>query len=339
MPKRIRSLLVTLLALAASACASGGSSARPVPAAAPVAASAGQRGTSTAPADAPSPPSAAGASAGSAAVAWSDPDLPETPRPSAPPASAPTPAAPTSGPKSPEMGWLERELHEADSLLALRGGRAHADSARLYLTWNAPWGQRRARDQHVNSCAGRDSADTLYLSFLPGRASRGFNGFTALLQIHPAAGDTLGPWWQFERTGANAGALALQFDLDSTFSAPQPWKVAGVPHLSYVRSEGAASLRLVYAVPRPQARPIAADTVYTLGRLIFRHRRDLPGCSQPVCIEWKESSLAFALKDEPIVRVGERVASWNSPGSAACDPVRGARRPASWRPGDARPSR
>lgn len=260
-------------------------------------------------------------------------ELPETVRPAGPQTVA-RPESTTSAP-SPLSGgesWFQRDMRRADSLLVARGG-VRADSARLLLRWNAPAGSPRAQELKLHRCSTRDSADTLYLSFVPGRTSPGFNGFTATLRFRSAAGDTLSPWWHFEREGAHAGALQCQFDPSPEFPGERPWDHTGVGHVSYRRTPDVATLRLVYAVPAAQAKPLESSTAYVLGRVIFRRGAAPPGCEKPVCLEWEDATLAFALKDEPRVQQGERFVAWNSPDGSVCEALRGGRRPGVWRPG------
>lgn len=264
-----------------------------------------------------------------AAPALAD-DLPETVRPPQAPVAADSAALRVPVGSAGES-WYQRDMRRADSLLAVRGG-VRADSARLLLTWNAPAGWPRASDSRRHTCAARDSADTLYLSFLPGRASSGFNGFTASVRFHAQTGDTLGPWWHFERGGAHAGGMSCQFDPTAEIPGNRPWSHTGIGHVAYQRTPASAQLRLVYAVPTAQAEPLEPTTAYVLGRVILKRLPALRGCEQPVCVEWEEATLAFALKDEPRVQQGDRFVSWNSPDGVACAPLRSGRRPDAWRP-------
>src|SRR6185436_16157371 len=63
---------------------------------------------------------------------------------------------------------IAQELAEADSILRLRGG-SHAENAQLFLSWDAPWGQKRARRERRPACADSTVEDTLYLSVMAGR--------------------------------------------------------------------------------------------------------------------------------------------------------------------------
>lgn len=228
-------------------------------------------------------------------------------------------------------------ITEADSLVKARGG-ARADHARLLLSWRAPWGERGAVTELAPALGDTSAIDTLYLCMQPGRNSPTFNGFSATLEFHCAPGDTLGDFWHFERTGANAGSLGVQFGPDPSFPVPQPWKVGGTGRPSWVPTSSGAQLKLVFAVPYTEAAPVDSATIYALGRVIIRHRRAaLSGSAQPMCIEWREASLAFAMRDEPVVRRGERFAAWSLGGADACGTARGVGRPAGWKPGGKRP--
>ncbi|MBI5170945.1 MAG: hypothetical protein HZA61_15755 [Candidatus Eisenbacteria bacterium] len=227
-------------------------------------------------------------------------------------------------------------MTEADSAVRARGG-ARADAARLLLSWRAPWGAKRATQELRPSLADTTAEDTLYLCFRPGRTSPTFNGFTATLEFHCAPGDTLGPFWHFEKTGANAGGLAVQFGPEPRFPGPQPWTGPGMGRPAWEHTSEGGKLRLVFAVPYTQPGAVDSSGVYALGRVLIRHKRAaLAGARQPICIEWKEASLAFALKDEPIVRQGERFVTWNAAPGEGCGRWNAVRKPESWKPPQAR---
>jgi hypothetical protein len=229
-------------------------------------------------------------------------------------------------------GGLQRVLARSDSLVRERGG-ARADEAQLYLSWNAPWGTRRAARTRTPACADSTVEDTLYLSVVTGRAAERFTGFTAQVAVRATGSDTLGAWWHMEgRGGANAGSLRAEWATSPAFGWKQPFRVAGQGFVMLDRTPAAVRLRMVYAVPYEGAAPVAADSVYALVRVIFKHRpeRGLAGCGQPVCVEWADATLAFGAKDEPHVRRGERFVGFGGP-NAICEPFRGARVEA-WKP-------
>lgn len=233
-----------------------------------------------------------------------------------------------AAPSAPKRPMAELLAH-ADSVVKQQGG-PRAEKALLFLTWNAPYGMRGARDTRPARVKAA-GIDTLYLAFMPGRASDSFNGFTADLIFRAAPGDTLGPWWHMEKTGENAGALMAQFGPDASFPQRQPWKVAGQGFVKLDRTPTTAKLRMVFAVPNGEGAALKADSVYTLARVLLKHERDLPGRTQPVCVEWGTAGLAFRLKDEPQVKRGERFVGYASRDGGVCSAYRGRIEP--WRPG------
>ena len=229
---------------------------------------------------------------------------------------------------------IRRVLDEADSAMRVRGGPRGGGDAQLFLSWNAPWGSRRAQRARTPACADSSREDTLYLSFLPGRKAARFTGFTAQLAIRATGGDTLGAWWHMEsKGGANPGSLRAEWAAAPGFGWRQPFPVSGQGFTLMERTPEAVRLRLVFAVAADQAGPIAADSVYALCRIIFTHRpeRRLAGCGQPVCVEWTSGTLAFGPRDEPRVQRGERFVGFGGP-ATLCDPFRGPRVEA-WKPG------
>lgn len=227
-------------------------------------------------------------------------------------------------------------LMAADSALKARGG-SHAEHARLFLSWNRPWGMPGATTSLMPDLANPAAQDTLYLCFRPGRDTRTFSGFTAKLLFRPQGGDTLGAFWNFGRAGVNTTGIAVQFGPDPSFPMPMPWRVIGTGRPIMERTSSGLRLLMVYAVPYSEAGPVDSAKTYCLARVIIRHDMvALAGSHQPVCIEWEQASLAFALKDEPEVRQGERFVAWNSPEGAVCKPYRVPARTPAWTPGKSR---
>lgn len=220
-------------------------------------------------------------------------------------------------------GSYQRLMAEADSLLKLRGG-SHAENAQLYLSWDAPWGSRRARAVRMPACGDSTRADTLYLSFYPGRSTEHFNGFTGQLRFLATGNDTLGPWWHMEsKGGENGGNVLVEFGPSPDIPGPQPWPTGGRGFALIDRTPTAMRLRVLFAMTLDDAGPLDANVTYTLCRVILRHRpaRRLAGCEQPVCVQWESGTLGFGLKDEPEVRRGERFVSYGAP-QAVCEPFR-----------------
>lgn len=227
-------------------------------------------------------------------------------------------------------------LAEADSALKVRGG-SHAENAQLYLSWNAPYGMKRAAATRPIVCADTTATDTLWLSFYPGRRSDAFTGFSAEIKFHSAGPDSLASWWHMEsKGGENPGNMQVEFGPGPDFPGLQPWVANGQGFALLDRTPAALRLRTGFAVSLDDAGPIGSDTTYTLCRIILRHRRAgrLAGCAQPVCVEWASGRFGFALKDEPEVRRGERFVSWGASG-ALCNPIRNSS-VRTWRPGNVR---
>ena len=231
-----------------------------------------------------------------------------------------------------QPGGLQRVLTQSDSAVKARGG-PRADEAQLYLTWSTPWGTRRAAQARTPACADSTREDTLVLSMVTGRDAERFTGFTAQLVFHATGSDTLGPWWHMEgKGGENAGSLRTEWATNPQFTWTQPFRAQGQGFVILERTPTSARLKMVYAVPYEAATPVRRDTLYSLCRVILKHRPDraLAGCSQPVCVEWADATLAFGAKDEPRVRRGERFVSFAAP-YAICEPFRGPRVEA-WKP-------
>jgi len=229
---------------------------------------------------------------------------------------------------------VSRLLAEADSAVKARGG-ARADQAQLFLSWDAPWGNRRAQRSRMPACDDTTREDTLYLCVRTGRASDQFTGFTASLTVHPTGSDSLGDWWKMKgKGGLNPGSLRVEWAAQHDwFGAPQPFLESGQGLTTLDNQPYLARLRMVFAVPIGVAAPIAADPVYALARVVLRHHpeRRLMGCEQPVVIEWEEATLTFGLKDEPRVSRGERLVSFAGP-YALTEPFHAPRTQA-WKPG------
>jgi len=212
---------------------------------------------------------------------------------------------------------LQDLLNRADTLIAQQGG-SRAENARIYLTWDAPYGMPRASRIHRPRAHDPMAVDTLWLCFLPGRTSKGFLGFGADLYFRAAEGDTLGPWWHMEGAGQNKGELTMDFGPDASFPQAQPWAVGGFGGAKMYRTAASARVNINFAVPYTDAVPVNPDSVYTLCRVLLHHHRVLPGCSQPVCVEWSKATLVYWLKDDPTVNRGERFVSYASDASV-CD--------------------
>lgn len=231
-----------------------------------------------------------------------------------------------------QPGAFTRIMTQADSAVKARGGPS-AENAQLYLSWNAPWGERRAQSVRMPSCGDSLMQDTLYLSMLAGRGAERFTGFTAQLLVHATGSDTLGPWWHMEsRGGENPGAMSVEWAAQMSWARRQPFRNTGQGFVLLDHTSTTARLRMVYAVPYDKSGSIAADSVYTLARVILKHKpeRRLVGCEQPVVIEWAQATLAFGPKDEPSVSRGERFVTFSG-STSLVEPFRNTR-VRSWKP-------
>jgi hypothetical protein len=172
------------------------------------------------------------------------------------------------------------------------------------------------------------------MSFVPGKDSDGFYGLAATLNVRPAAGDSLSPFWDFVVGGVNADNLLVRLHPDAGFPCPTPWAVKGAPTRIYDRIAGGAEIQMLYAVRADRIAPIRADTLYCFARLEFQHRKSEPmGCAKPACIEWSYAQMGFARDDVVHVRSGgSRFVSWNSPGGAVCGSIKAPARPTRWSP-------
>ena len=229
-------------------------------------------------------------------------------------------------------GGFQRVMTRADSVVQSRGG-SRAENAQLYPAWNAPWGSRRSTRSRMPACSDSTVEDTLLLSVRLGRDAEHFNGFTCELVFHATGADSLGPWWHMEgKGGKNPGSLRMEWAGSPDFSWPQPFRSAGQGFVILDRTPSRARFRMVFAVPFENSGAVDGDSLYTLCRVILKHRPDraLAGCDRPVCVEWASATLAFGPKDEPRVARGERFVSYSAP-ATACEPFTGPRVPA-WKP-------
>ena len=109
---------------------------------------------------------------------------------------------------------------------------------------------------------------------------------------------------------------------------------AGRGKPSWVPEKNGAVLKLVFAVPYTQSAGVDSAKAHCSRACSSGTRARSSGRTQPMCIEWEESSLAFALRDEPVVHAvvsgscrGTRRTATRAPRSAGRrSPHRGARR-------------
>ncbi len=201
----------------------------------------------------------------------------------------------------------------------------------LFLSWRAPYGSPRAAESVTAACGDTATADTLYLTYLTGRDSQFFVGVEATVYFRAATGDTLGPFWQFDK---GSDGLHVEFNADSVPGCTRPWKGGtGFGGQVYDRTAGSGRLRLFNVLPIGQPVPVRDSTLYLLARFLLRHPpARLPRCDQPICIEWATGELVL---DSTAVtkasRGGSRFVAWNSPKGPVCSPFR-PQGPEPWKP-------
>jgi hypothetical protein len=227
--------------------------------------------------------------------------------------------------------------------LATAPATALADDAPLptptiHLSWRQPWGHPGAVEHLTVACDDTARVDTLYLTFEPGRSTPTFLGMYARLRFIPATGDTLMPFWHFQRGTENTGGLWAWFDSDSALPVPDPWAAAGTGAPLYVQGPDGGRLDLIYAVANTVAGPVEATRTYCYGRIMIHHRwlKRAAGCERPLCSQWDEAKLSFGNGPDVEAGVGgHRFVTWNSTDGSVCVPVQRALRTRVWRPSPA----
>ena len=207
-------------------------------------------------------------------------------------------------------------------------------AARIYLSWNAPYGMPGATSNLTLAAGDTTREDTLYLTCEPATDSPMLRALTATLLVHAPAGDTLAPFWQFARGGKEPRNVRLRATRDSTVTLVVPWSEGyGIGAVGYEYSGADGRMAVLVAVPTARADTIRARERYLLGRLLFRRPpAGLAGTSRPACIEWSRAKLALTDGHDLIIERGDRFASWNSPECAVCKPYRGPLAPKAWNP-------
>jgi hypothetical protein len=247
-------------------------------------------------------------------------------KPAAPPApangaaAADTPAVPRTPPDT-----LGPEWSESDSIAP----------PQLFLAWHQPYGMPGATDTISFGVGDSTRVDTLYMSFEPGWDIRKFIGMWARLYFHPAPGDTLGTYWQYDYGYPNYRNVEIQFDPDGSFPCPQPWIRNGVGYPDFDFDSHGARLDLFYVnLNLASIVPVEAGVRYCYARVMFRQRRwDLPGSRQPICLEWTIARFSAGARGDAVAQRGPaRFVSINSPDRSVCASFRGAQAPASWVP-------
>src|SRR5262245_50256280 len=192
--------------------------------------------------------------------------------------------------------------------------------ALLYLTWHAPWGQPGATQQMSFQGSDTTRVDTLFLAFDPGAKAPGFIGLSSVLYFWPAAGDTLGSFWHFERDGENPMSCQVSFDVTG-YESMSPWKSTGMGLPRYKHDRMGGMLPFIYAVPAGTGTQLESGKIYVIGRVLISHKRaQLPGHRQATRMEWGDAEFGRTSELMAQGRGGSTsVVSWNSPSGKACE--------------------
>lgn len=210
-------------------------------------------------------------------------------------------------------------LFGAASVRAAEGPRDSTDTGadgRIYLTWGAGYGLPGADSSVTRACGDTSRVDTLYLSFSPGKACSTFMGMTANVWFRALDGDTLGPLWTSPGGTRLPDGMTVEFQQPRASGHEFPWKSFGIGHPAYLKtSPSAGKIRLIWAVMPENGIRVAPDAHYALARILLRRPpAGAPGCTQPVCVEWNEASMAYRPGDEPTVASGQRFVGLNAAG-------------------------
>ena len=214
---------------------------------------------------------------------------------------------------------------------AARNASAQIEPGQFFLSWNAPYGEPRARDQRTIACGDTSERDTLFVTFETGRDSVQLIAVDARIRIVPAPPDTLERHWWFE-SRSNPAHLTVDFNLEDSPGAARIWPTTGAGGVRTVSGPTGAQIRLVWAVRPMEASVVRGGTRYGFARLVIPRPRDARVCERPLCFELEFGRFAFDVQDEHAVRDGKRWVSWNPGDRAPCaGPIRQGR-VKSWRP-------
>lgn len=197
---------------------------------------------------------------------------------------------------------------------ALSSAEPAVETARLYASWHAPYGDPRASDTLFTSCDDTSHTDTLYLAFEFQRPVPDITVIQASIYFRPQVGDTLREFWFFKSGSANEKSLYIDFAPYQGGGCRSPWNDPGIYEVQYDRRSGGGRLELTYYIPFENTLAVDTDVRYCLARVRILHRRSqLPGCGQPVLIEWGSAHIGFATGREISVNAGEqRALRWNA---------------------------
>lgn len=223
------------------------------------------------------------------------------------------------------------------ALLVLLAPPAGAAEARLFVTAGAPFGVPGARTNLTIPCDGK-GADTLYLSFDPGRDSPGMLGLSSSLYFHVAEGDSLGSFWKIDDMNVPNSPIRVVFEADTTRGFVTPFLSPGAGQGRYDYAAGSGRIRIIYAVAANAASPVEGGHIYGFARIIVRRPGEKQGgCGQPMCVEWHSASIALGMTDVFDANGGPRWATINSPDGMMCESFRTPYATKPWKPKTGKP--
>jgi len=212
---------------------------------------------------------------------------------------------------------------------------------RLHVTWNAPFGDPRARTNLDTNGADTSRVDTLFLSFESPPHNLPLLGLSGALLFEPQAGDTLGSFWAFERTGPNSGNLRVEFDHIWSEYCEMPWNTLVYGHVGYTRAGGRGRLDLSADIVDIGIKNLFPNRSFCFARIAIDHKRAglLEGCGRPMSISWV--GVQFATYNNLVLRPlpgpGQRVTMNASKRGVASRHLIGLQQ--AWVPPSAPPSR
>jgi hypothetical protein len=202
--------------------------------------------------------------------------------------------------------------------------------ARVFLSWNAPHGDPRAREVLTVACGDTTKRDTLYLTFEVGRDSTPVIGLDAEIRLWPAPGDTLDRAWWFE-SRSNPAHLLADFNM-SDVPGGSIWAAQGAGGVRTVSGRDTAFIRMVWAVRERDAVMLYGGRNYVFARLLVPRPRSPGVCARPLCFELNYARMATSVMNTEVIRSGGKWLSWNPGGTTPCAPrVQQGRVPV-WRP-------
>jgi len=198
---------------------------------------------------------------------------------------------------------------------------AAAGEPELFLSWRAPHGAPGASSVLARPCGDTTQVDSLYLCVRLGENATGVYALKAQVLFSAGTGDTLAPTWRNVGGRGWPGFLQVEFPGDSAGASGSLWTAAGIGSYAYDFTSANARVRMICGAPPGAVRPVSADGIYTLARLLLRRSpARTPGCDQPLCMQFVSASLLLE-PTKPVVNgvLGKyRFVSMNSAADRVC---------------------